>query len=84
MVGRFVQHAQDHKWLALMTAASRADDPAAGALRRILLEALPDEEHSEVVLHRHNPQRDDGDGTAIWGEHLFDLGQGKSTRVGLS
>jgi hypothetical protein len=60
MVGRFVQHAQDDKWLALMTAASRADDPAAGALRQILSEALLDEEQSERALHRHNPQ-DDGD-----------------------
>ncbi len=47
MVGRFVQHAPDDKWLALMTAASRADDPAAGALRCILWDALQDEEQSE-------------------------------------
>ena len=41
MVGRFVQHANDDQWLALLTAANRADNPAAGALRRILLVALP-------------------------------------------
>jgi hypothetical protein len=41
MVCRFVQHADDNQWLALLTAANRADNPAAGALRRILLVALP-------------------------------------------
>jgi hypothetical protein len=63
MVGRFVQHAQDDKWLALMTAASRADDPAAGALRCILLAALSDEGvRPEAVLHRHSRQHDGGNG----------------------
>jgi hypothetical protein len=40
-VGRFVRHADADQWLALMTAANAADDPAAGALRCILLAALP-------------------------------------------
>jgi hypothetical protein len=58
IVGRFVQHASDDKWLALMTAASRADDPAAAALHRILMDAL--QIGRAAVSHRHNPQ--DGDG----------------------
>jgi hypothetical protein len=49
-VGRFVQYADADQWLALMTAANRADNPAAGALRCILLAALPDvEERPEAI-----------------------------------
>jgi hypothetical protein len=63
MVARFVQHAQEDKWLALMTAASRADDPAAGALRCILLAALADEGvRPEAILHRHGQSAGSAEG----------------------
>jgi hypothetical protein len=59
MVGHFVQQADDDQWLALLTAANRADNPAAGALRRILLAALPVEgDRAEAVPHRHVPQQE--------------------------
>jgi hypothetical protein len=49
VVGHFVQHADGEKWLALMTAASRAHDPATTILHRMLLDALPDEgQHQET------------------------------------
>jgi hypothetical protein len=44
VVGHFVQHADAEKWLALMTAASRAQDPAAASLHCMLRDAaLPAE-----------------------------------------
>ena len=53
VVGHFVQHADGEKWLALMTAASRAHDPAAASLHRMLLDALPDEGQHQPALHPH-------------------------------
>ena len=43
LVGHFVQHANDEQWLALLSAANRADNPAGAALRRILLMGLPEQ-----------------------------------------
>jgi hypothetical protein len=56
-VGRFVQHAGDEQWLALVTAASRAPDPAAACLHRMLLDALPGngEASSADASHEHEP-----------------------------
>jgi hypothetical protein len=56
VVGHFVQHADGEKWLALMTAASRAYDPAAASLHRMLLDALPDDAGHRPTLHRHEHQ----------------------------
>jgi hypothetical protein len=39
-VGRFVAEADDEAWLSLVTAASRAADPAAACLRRMLAFSL--------------------------------------------
>jgi hypothetical protein len=50
-VGRFVQQAGDEQWLALVTAASRATDPAAACLHRMLLEALPCNEEASSTEH---------------------------------
>jgi len=52
-VGRFVQHAGDDQWLALMTVASRAEDPAVACLHRMLLEALPGEGDHRATAHPH-------------------------------
>jgi hypothetical protein len=52
MVGQFVQHGNDEQWLALMTAANRAQDPAASVLRRILLETLPGEAQARTTQDR--------------------------------
>lgn len=41
IVGDFVQHADDEKWLGLIAEASRAHNPAASCLRRMLAAALP-------------------------------------------
>ena len=55
VVGHFVQHADGEKWLALMTAANRARDPAAASLHRMLLDALPDDgRHPETVHSREH------------------------------
>lgn len=56
-VGHFVQHAGDNQWLSLMTAASKAPDPAAACLRRMLLVALQrDATHSSPRQARsHEP-----------------------------
>jgi hypothetical protein len=40
LVGRFVQVATDEAWLALITSAMRANDPAAASLRCMLSAAL--------------------------------------------
>jgi hypothetical protein len=54
-VGHFIQHADGEKWLALMTAASRAHDPAAAGLHRMLLDALPDDaQHLETAHSREH------------------------------
>ncbi|MBM3619147.1 MAG: hypothetical protein FJX20_00515 [Alphaproteobacteria bacterium] len=37
---RFAAHATDDDWLALMTAAARAEDPGVACLRRMLLWSL--------------------------------------------
>jgi hypothetical protein len=53
VVGHFVQQADDEKWLALVTAASRARDPATACLHRMLLDALPDYARHQPRLHPH-------------------------------
>ena len=55
-VGHFVQHADGQKWLALMTAASRAQDPAAACLHRMLLDAVPDAAPHQPPLHLHEQE----------------------------
>ncbi len=52
-VGHFVQHAGDEQWLALVTAASRAQDPAAACLHRMLSEALPGDARHRASAHPH-------------------------------
>jgi hypothetical protein len=52
-VGRFMQHAGDEQWLSLVTVASRAEDPAAACLRRMLLDALPGGASHRVPAHSH-------------------------------
>ncbi len=36
-VGNFIAHADDEAWLSLMTAASKAADPAAACLKQMLI-----------------------------------------------
>jgi hypothetical protein len=56
-VGRFVQHAGDEQWLALVTTASRAQDPAAACLHRMLQVALPCDGNHQATSppHEHEP-----------------------------
>jgi hypothetical protein len=53
LVGRFVQFASDEAWLALITSAMRASDPAAASLRCMLSTGLT----LDVKSHQcHAPQ----------------------------
>ena len=53
LVGDYVQRADDEMWFALVTAASRAPNPAAACLQRMLLQALPENEHLGGARRRH-------------------------------
>ena len=53
VVGHYVQHADGERWLALMTAAGKASDPAAACLHRMLLDAMADERQEQAAPHRH-------------------------------
>lgn len=43
-VGEFVEHADDETWQSLITAASKAADPATACLKRMLAFAIPVED----------------------------------------
>jgi hypothetical protein len=53
LVGHFMQHASDEAWMWLITAATRAHDPAAAILHGMLVAMLPDAGPSRQVAHVH-------------------------------
>jgi len=61
LVGDYVQRADDEMWFASVTAASRAPNPAAACLQRMLLQAVPENEHLGGAAAGISGRRGDGD-----------------------